>query len=246
MKKKDLSDVTLRFFDILSFFIANNYDELLFKTKKEYELKNLSDLFKTKCILFTSELVRTDIINGEKIDFYKEWAGAVSDVYKLSFPEIGIDYALKIFKKNIIPTVGMGPFYEIPTAFKANKCEPKLNNPIYMANLSEYQWTLNKWVNHTDNEKVPDEREHAIYITSEEENKPRNYCNGKRIDFGKTRKTVYGGCSYPVRKLYRQMQNMTYEQLQTLESKKKNNFDLENYRRAQDTIYIEYISEKYR
>lgn len=241
--KKDLSETTLKFYDILDSFIIQNYDDLSKRAIKEYELKTLTDLLKTKCILYTCIVLD----KCDDIVVYKELSGAVSDVYKLSFPEMGVDYALKVFKNNIMPTVGMGPFYEIPVAIKANKCEPKLNNPLYMANLGVGQWTLNKWVNQTDNESVPTPRKNAIFITAcEDENKPRNYCDGKRIDFGKTRKTLYGGASYQVRKLYRQMQNMTSEQLSELAAKKKNNFEQENYRRAQDIIYMEYINEKCR
>lgn len=262
--KENLSDITFKFFDILDFIVVDKYAELLNYVKYKYDMLEITALFNTKCILET----------GEQIHFapdskYREWAqnngflkwqnynddlmvcrswlGGYGNIYKLSFPEIGVSYALKIFKTNICPNVGQGPIYEIPTALRACRAEPKYNNTIYMANLLGGQYMLSKWVNVTvDNQWLPNTRKHMIYTTADEENLPKNYCEGKRLDYGKTRKTLYGGASYPVRKLYRQMQNMTSEQIKKLESKQKNNFEKANFQQAQDIIYFEYFNQMHR
>ena len=47
------------------------------------------------------------------------------------------------------------------------------------------------------------DNKNELFTTSERENQARNFAQGRRIDYGQTYRTMYGGASYRVRKLAR-------------------------------------------
>ncbi len=232
--KKDLSSVTNKFFAELDFLVMDKGEELKHHTEMKYYLTEIGELFNTLCVLETYERM-------PNLDYaYREWGGAVGDVYKLTFPEIHAEYALKVFKPDVYGYHGHGPLYEIPTAFCANKCEPKKNNPIYMANLFGTQYMLSKWAG-GENNIMPEYAYDiaSIFQTTCQESHCGNFICGKRIDFGDTYKTDYGRLSYNARKIFRKMENMTSRQIMQLREQQKNNFDKSDFNAAYE-LYVNF------
>ena len=213
--REQIVQVTAQFHDCLVQFIADYYDNLMqvkcpsylvedngfvqLKYDSAYKMPDISNLFGTDCVL-----------KGRKISYegnLRPWRGAMGFVYKLSFPEINADYALKVF---YMDSAGMGllehgPWFEIPTAFAANKAEPNRNVPVYMASLDGDYYMLSKWAGDEPDKVKQKNKPYVIFHTRFGEKKFENYRNGRRIDFGKTILTFYGSCSYKERKLVRQI-----------------------------------------
>ena len=225
--KKDLSSVTSKFFAELDFLIVDKGEEIRHHTEMKYYLTEIGELFNTLCVLETYERM-------PNLEYaYREWGGAVGDVYKLTFPEIHAEYALKVFKSEIYGYRGHGPLYEIPTAFCANKCEPKKNNPIYMANLFGVQYMLSKWAGGENNIMPECAYDIAsIFQTTCQESHSGNFIDGKRIDFGDTYKSEYGRLSYNARKMFRKMEVMKHRQIMRLREQQKDNFSKSDFEKA--------------
>ena len=231
--KKDISSVTSKFFAELDFLVVDKGEELKHHTEMKYYLTEIGELFNTLCVLETYERM-------PNLDYaYREWGGVIGDVYKLTFPEIHAAYALKVFKQEVYGYKGHGPFYEIPTAFCANKCEPKRNNPIYMANLFGAQYMLSKWAGEDNVVPLPEDKETTMFQTTYQESHYGNYRNGKRIDFGDTYKTDYGHLSYNARKMFRKMENMRPRQIMKLRERQKDNFSKSDFEKAY-ALYVEF------
>lgn len=231
--KKDIASFTNKFFYMLDFFVVDQGEELKHHTEMKYYLTDIGELFNTLCVLETYERL-------PNLDYaYREWGGSVGDVYKLTFPEIHAEYALKVFKPQIRGYSGHGPEFEILTAFCANKSEPKRNNPVYIASLfGGNQFMLSKWQHEklhkpiTINDLFIDVYNCPVYQTAHQEMREDNYINGKRIDFGETYKTKYGKLSYKGRKFFRKFRNMSEKDIMLLKSQQKNNFDRADFNSA--------------
>ena len=213
--REQIAQVTEKFHKCLAKFIADYYDNFMqvkcqidwdmesnskpLKRVSAYKLSDISELFGTDCIL-----------NGRSISavgHLRPWRGAIGFVYKLSFPEINADYALKIFSRDM-DDFGLfrhGPWFEIPTAFAANHAEPNRNVPIYLASLRDEYYMLSKWAGDKSDSVQQKDKPYVIFHTSVCDNRSSNYRKGRRIDFGSTKLTFYGKCSYKERKLARQM-----------------------------------------
>ncbi len=209
--QEQIAQVTAKFHDCLAHFIADYYNNFMRvicqidwdtecrKHVSAYKLSDISELFGTDCIL-----------NGRSVSavgHLRPWRGANGFVYKLSFPEINADYALKIFIRDAddFGLFGHGPWFEIPTAFAANHAEPNRNVPIYLASLRDEYYMLSKWAGDTPDDVKQADKNYVIFHTSVYDNRPNNYRKGRRIDFGDTKLTFYGKCSYKERKLARQI-----------------------------------------
>ena len=194
-----IAQVTAQFHKCLEQFIADYYDNFCQIKSSAFEMSDMASLFGTKCILIGCNITADGIVTP--------WRGANGFVYKLSFPEINADYALKIFSRDAdnYGLLGHGPWFEIPTAFAANHAEQNHNIPIYLASLRDEYYMLSKWAGDKSDSVQQKDKPYVIFHTSLSENKDRNYRNGRRIDFGSTKLTFYGKCSYKERKLARQM-----------------------------------------
>lgn len=209
--REQIAQVTAKFHDCVAKFIADYYNNFMQvkchidwdmergKRVSAYKLSDVSDLFGTDCIL-----------NGRSISsvgHLRPWRGANGFVYKLSFPEINADYALKIFSRDTdnYGLLGHGPWFEIPTAFAANHAEQNRNVPIYLASLRDEYYMLSKWAGDAPDNVKQTDKNYVIFHTSVCDNRSSNYRKGRRIDFGSTKLTFYGKCSYKERKLARQM-----------------------------------------
>ena len=209
--REQIAQVTAKFHDCVAKFIADYYNNFMQvkchidwdmergKRVSAYKLSDISELFGTDCIL-----------NGRSISavgHLRPWRGAIGFVYKLSFPEINADYALKIFSRDM-DDFGLfchGPWFEIPTAFAANRAEPNRNVPIYLASLRDEYYMLSKWAGDAPDNVKQTDKNYVIFHTSVCDNRSSNYRKGRRIDFGNTKLTFYGKCSYKERKLARQI-----------------------------------------
>ena len=229
---KNISLITLTFYEILDDFILNNNWGLRRRKQQFYNIPELENLFSTDCFLQTYEEC-----DGEKI----EWSGVFSDVYKLCFPTIKVNYALKLFKKCVFALdslYGHGPIYEITTNFCACKSEPKLNNTVYMARLRKNEYVVSKWLDKKSDCIIPEDGPFAIYLTSDREKRQSNYINSLRIDFGETRKSDYGKLSYNARKIYRQLFYKDYNAVIYAFFTLKDNFQKRDFQQALE-LYIE-------
>ena len=237
VEKDKRTEVTKRMFEILDFLVIDKGEELSKRNEMVYELKDLGNLFHTKCILETAILLPMHEIA------YREMGGISGDVYKLSFPEWNISYALKVFKIRVneydARSVGHGGLFEIMTAFCANKSEPKKNNPIYMADLYGESFMLSKWQEEKLHKPLDimdilfmGAEDCTVYQTVHNEVREDNYINGKRIDFGETYKTEYGNLSYNGRKIFRKIRNMELPEIKELYSKMKTNVDKADFKGA--------------
>lgn len=196
--QKNLSEVTLAFRNVLKDFLIQNACEIYSMDKdRVYKIPEIACLFRTSCELEAK---------GKNAYGYNPWSGISGFVVKLSFPEINAHYALKLFYKNRPKWIEYdhGVWFEVATAFAANKAEPKDNNPIYMASLISEKYMLSAWAGEEDGIKER-ENKNTIFITSPHETCPRNLRAGRRIDWGETYLTDYGAMSYRARKIFRQI-----------------------------------------
>lgn len=197
----DIANVTARFHQIISGFIAENRKVLVSpRTIWVYEWDDVTKLFGTPCILEC----RNRFLDGCD----GPWLGVISYVCRVSFPEIGAQYALKIFRRDDY-VAAHGPWNEIPAAMGAYHAESRDNNCMHMASLGPVKYMLSDWLSGVESDRVVmRDNKNEIFSTDDDEIHPGNYRAGRRIDFGKTHRTPYGRASYNVRKLYRSMINM--------------------------------------
>ena len=224
--REQIAQVTAKFHDCMAKFVADYYNNFMQvkchidwdmergkrvsayklsdimergKRVSAYKLSDISELFGTDCILNCRSISAAGHL--------RPWRGAIGFVYKLSFPEINADYALKIFIRDTddFGLFGHGPWFEIPTAFAANHAEPNRNVPIYLASLRDEYYMLTKWAGDAPDDVKQADKNYVIFHTSVCDNRPNNYRKGRRIDFGNTKLTFYGKCSYKERKLARQI-----------------------------------------
>lgn len=197
--KSKISSVTHLFHAKLQYFLERNIVELSEMTDdKKYDLSDLGGLFDTKCVLFA---------RGGNKSKKNPWSGAIGFVCKMSFPEIDLDYALKLFYQDV-PVWGRcnhGPLFEIPTAFAAGHAEPRDNNRVYLASLSGVPYLMSRWAGDDVDTKGARKNKNQIFITATREETPRNRRNGQRIDWGETYLCDYGAMSYRARKMFRQI-----------------------------------------
>ncbi len=191
--KEQLSEYTEFFVQTVNYFLKENFYDLLYSENDvSYVLSEIGDLFYTKCTL---EIKGTNSNNARR--------GGFAFVGKLSFPELGTSYALKVFYEDIC-AARHGAFYEVATALNAYKAEPKSNNKVHLASFSEYPYMLSNWEGDEPATYI-NENKYKIFDMSPREMVPRNFRNGKRIDFGDTYRTAYGAASYKVRKMFRKI-----------------------------------------
>ena len=197
--KAHLSQVTAEFRAELEYFLMKNIFELgELDSDRVYDLKQIGNLFGTKCALTA---------RGINVYGVNPWSGAVGYVCKLSFPEINAHYALKLYHINgpIWGERDHGAWFEVATAFAANKAEARDNNRVYMASLSNEPYLLSQWAGDKEDKIEVRKNTNQIFVTTDKEDESRNRRGGRRIDWGETFLTDYGAMSYPARKVYRQI-----------------------------------------
>ena len=239
--KQDRSAKTKEFFMALDKLVKTKRSELSKHQQLVYRLPEICKIFDSYCVLRTAKPIK-NFINE-----YETWGGSFGDVYKICFTEIGAEYALKIYKP-LRRHAGTewnrhGAKYEIPTAFCANKAEPRENNPVYMAKLNGCEYMLSKW---QDKEEKPIPRyQNHIFETSCSERKAcrENFINGIRIDYGDTYRLDYGYLSYNGRKWYRKINTENIYQIKYEYSKLKNNFEKNCFYEAMELFFLEYIRD---
>ena len=195
----DMSDVTARFHKIIAQLISDNRRVMMgYSTVMCCDWPAASELFGTPCVV---ECRNRLTHNGP------QWYGAAATVARISFPEIGARYALKMFRRDEW-TSAHGPWNEVPAAFAAFHAEPKDNNRVHMASLGTVKYMLSDWAGEED-EFGGDLRDnkYEMFWTDPGEMHRGNWRGGRRIDYGKTYRSCYGGASYNVRKLYRKIVN---------------------------------------
>ncbi|MDE6481497.1 MAG: hypothetical protein K2L25_01605 [Alphaproteobacteria bacterium] len=198
--KEQLSAVTHQFRMILEdFLIANIHDIQKSSEGGFYYIDDIGKLFGTQCTL---EFPPISYFG------YRMWSGRFGMVGKISFPELGGYYALKLFYKLIDSEYcgAHGVEYEIPTAFAAAHAEPRDNSRVYMASLIYEPYLLSRWEGDVAG-ACARENENEIFVTAPYEEQSRNYRHGRRIDYGETYRTAYGAASYRVRKMCRTIMN---------------------------------------
>lgn len=224
----DRSAVTGRFHELIVEFISENRLKLLSpKTVMTRNWVSVAELFGTPCVVeCRNRAVGEDM----------PWRGAIAVVCRISFPEIGAIYALKVFRRDDYKSAH-GPWVEIPAAFGAYAAEPKDNNPIRMASLGDVKYMLSEWAGE-DGGRACSARKNLneIFFTADMEMHSGNFRNGRRIDYGRTYKTAYGSASYNVRKLYRKLmlagQNGDVNAVQQIIESPKNAFAKKDVDRA--------------
>ena len=86
-------------------------------------------------------------------------------------------------------------------AFNAYKAEPKSNNKVHLASFSKHLYMLSDWMDDASATYI-NENKYKIFDMNPREIVPRNFRNGKRIDFGDTYRTAYGAASYREKKIF--------------------------------------------
>ena len=201
----EIPKATQQFCAALDNFVNKKYTyicEACYKNKI-YPMPEIEQIFGTKCVIE---------VNGEPVGKgLRPYEGSLGFVCKVVFPDVELEYALKLFyKKSWAPEYGPlhGALAEIAAAFGANQAEPRDNNPIYLARLTgNKKYMLSQWVYEAIDLPMMRKNVNQIFETSLQEQGARNWHAGRRIDYGGTYKTKYGMAPYPVRKLYRKMVN---------------------------------------
>ena len=197
--KSRVSEVTDEFHVNLQYFLYKNILELTkLNQDRVYDLPELGNLFNTKCELFA---------RGINMYGINPWSGGFGFVCKMSFPEINVHYALKLYYAEgpLVRCRDHGPLFEIPTAFAAGHAEPRDNNRVYMGTLTGEPYLLSDWAGDKVDKIAPRKNENIIFVTSFNEDEERNRRAGRRIDWGETFLSEYGEMSYPARKVFRQV-----------------------------------------
>lgn len=220
LPKDDVARVTYEFRNVLEDFLVKNIDKIR-KMDGDcvYDLGRASDLFGTPCQLLS---------RGVNVYGVNPWRGGFGFVCKLSFPEINAHYALKLFDV-AVPLGDKSPhgiLFEVSTALAASHAEPCDNNRFYMASLKSEKYMLTAWAGDDIDRIQSRANKNEIFWTSERENEDRNRRNGRRIDWGETYQTEYGSLSYPMRKLWRQIESFDASAVEkTIASAQKNVID---------------------
>ncbi|MBD5391741.1 hypothetical protein HDR66_02965 [bacterium] len=193
----DIPRVTIAFNKCLDGFVAEKRRKLIDgRDDSVYSLDAMTELFGTRCI-----------IEAPYCGKVQPWHGFASVVCRVSFPEIGAQYALKIFR-DFDFRHAHGPWYEIPTAVCAYAAEPRDNNRMYIGAFGQNAYMLSDWAG----EEIGDDlyirqNKNEIYTTAQGEQFSGNYRRGRRIDYGRTTRTAYGAAPYQARKIYRQLRS---------------------------------------
>lgn len=225
----EIESVTAKFRDALEDFLIANAPEIRsMKADKIYEIPQIGELFGTKCQLETK---------GATYVGLSPWEGGIGFVSRLSFPEINAHYALKLFKPFAEDEMEHGPWFEVATALAANRAEPEINAPMYMAALRYEKYMLSQWID--GNAGAPNEKKYRIFKTATDENGARNWIDGRRIDFGETYKTDYGKLSYRGRKIYRTLMAGDERQMARIRANARTAFDRRDLGAAQQ-LFCEY------
>jgi len=201
----EIPKATQQFCAALDNFVNKKYTyicEACYKNKV-YPMPEIEQIFGTKCVIE---------VNGEPgAKGLRPYEGSLGFVCKVVFPDVELEYALKLFyKKSWAPEYGPlhGALAEIAAAFAANRAEPRDNNPIYLARLtSNKKYMLSQWVYEAIDCPLQRFNQFEVFRASLLEVDARNWHAGRRIDYGGTYISSYGALSYPVRKLYRKIVN---------------------------------------
>lgn len=205
----DVPTVMRQFSVELDKFLAKKYKIFANKVQDQvYSLPAIGQLFNTECMV---EVKGHNDKHGNPHWGGRPWSGTFSTVCKLSFPELGVAYALKLYNKSVISRELYGSlhtaYHEIAAAFGACRAEPRDNNPVYMACVSGNKYMMSQWLDKSPDAPLQRPNRFEIFRTSILEVSPRNWQAGRRMDYGATYLTPYGMLSYPVRKLYRKIVN---------------------------------------
>ena len=218
LSREQIASVTANFRECLENFLINNIIDLRkMESDHVYELPEIGNLFGLKCNL---------LARGINVYGVNPWSGLSGFVCKLSFPEINAHYALKLYYDNVPEVMHYrhGPWFEAATALAANKAESHDNVPMYMASLKYEMYLLSEWAGDKEDAVPQRENEYQIFYTRTDEDSSRNRRSGRRIDWGETYLTKYGGMSYFARKVYRQALNMDKDAVRNSIRNAKNNF----------------------
>ena len=235
VSKDNIAHVTAQFRENLeNFLIQNAFEIHAMDADKVYNVPIIGQLFGTDCLIESK---------GVNVYRFNPWSGAVGFVCKMSFPEINAHYALKLFYKQLPDwaTKDHGAWFEIATAFAANKAEPKDNNPIYMASLIYEKYMLTKWAGDKEDKIEARNQILPVFETCNKENESRNLRGGRRIDWGETLLSPYGRLTYRGRKLVRQI--IAQDEAAVLNSIKraKHGLDKREFDRAVEYINAEAV-----
>ena len=193
----DVARVTMDFHDLINDFLVDSartihhcHQDIIF------ELPAIGALFHATCKI---ECHKTSGLQPSR------WSGLAGVVCRMSFPELNASYALKVyFPIYHDSNDDHGAMYEIPTALAAYRAEPRDNTPVYMGSLIGNPYMLSQWGGEKESCYVR-KNTNQIFFMSRSEEAPRNYRNGRRIDYGETYRTLYGGASWRARKIYRSL-----------------------------------------
>ncbi len=203
VKKYDISSATKQFRIAMDNFLVEKKQSLQGALlNSRYDLENIADIFDTEC------LIRTFVFSPD--ENARTWVGKSGNVAKLSFPNIGADFGLKIFFDNVRNTSGWrhGPVFENCAAFHASKVRPRENNPVFMASMGAVPYLMSLWGGDAPDGVHARKGKNKIFYLSSGEDAFENYRGGRLIDFGGLNKTVYGDLNYRARKLYRTFENL--------------------------------------
>lgn len=205
----DIPKITQQFSAELDRFLAKKYKIFANKAQDQvYSMPAIGQLFNTECVV---EVKGYNDKDGNPHWGGRPWSGTFATVCKLSFPELGAAYALKLYNKSVIYRELYGSwhtaYHEIAAAFGACRAEPRDNNPVYMACVGKNKYMMSQWLEDVPESPLQRPNRFEIFRTNILEISPRNWRAGRRMDYGATYLTPYGMLSYPVRKLYRQMIN---------------------------------------
>ena len=235
VSKDNIAHVTAQFRENLeNFLIQNAFEIHAMDADKVYNVPIIGQLFGTDCLIESK---------GVNVYGFNPWSGAVGFVCKMSFPKLNAAYALKLFYKQLPDwaTKDHGAWFEIATAFAANKAEPKDNNPIYMASLIYEKYMLTKWAGDKEDKIEARNQILPVFETCNKENESRNLRGGRRIDWGETLLSPYGRLTYRGRKLVRQI--IAQDEAAVLNSIKraKHGLDKREFDRAVEYINAEAV-----
>ena len=202
----EIPRATQQFCAALDNFVNKKYTYICEECYKNkiYPMPEIEQIFGTKCVIE---------VNGEPGgEWLRPYEGSLGFVCKVVFPDVELEYALKLFyKKSWAPEYGPlhSALAEIAAAFGANQAEPRDNNPVYMARLTgNKKYMLSQWLDAAPECPLQRFNQFEIFQTGILEVAPQNWHAGRRIDYGGTQLTQYGALPYPVRKLYRKIVNV--------------------------------------
>ncbi len=214
IKPSDSGRIIAEFREKLDDFLIANSEQIQEQEKDiVFDLPQIGNLFGCQCKMELRGITPYGV---------SPWEGAFGIVCKLSFPEIHAEYALKIYKMHSENHVYHGPWFEIATAFAANRAEPRNNNPVYMASLKDEKYMLSKWAGDEEDGLRKNKNKNKIFVTAHGEDESRNLRNGRLIDWGETVLSEYGKLSYQARKFVRQVKNGNVHNARKILGAKKN------------------------